>query len=193
MELQTAQRIGYSTSLRWLMVDGLRVVGVIDQNGKESRDIKTSSDLCGHYTSADGTHPPVSLFSQFLWKTTATDTKNNIKPQPGTQQKKPTSEKKQKKNSKKNTDIKESTTAMDDRRDKEQEANEPSRGQVTFEKDVEIVHELLGHYNGELKYVMEFENWDDLVYRHGKLKEKMPQYSYSFRTKRAIVTYGQLG
>lgn len=189
MELQTAQRIGHTTSLRWLKVEGLRVVCVVDEHGKD-RHLSTIHDLCNYYTTLSGEPAPVSLFSQFKWQTPVSETLcEEIKTKPDAHRKKPANEPNSKKNSKKDEDIKESTTTMAETNGDRETA---TKGQVAFEHDVEIVHELLGHCNGELKYLMEFEAWDDLAHRHAKLKEKIPEYSYSFRTKRAIVSYGKL-
>lgn len=185
MELQTAQRIGFTTSLRWLKLDGQRIVSVIDNTGTTHAAPKSPQELCCYYKDSTGRNPEPHLFADFAWPR-ATNNPTNTRKEKKLQQK---NQAKQKEAPKKETIRKENAATMS-----ETNTESPKHGphELHFSDTVEVVHELCGHYKGELKYLMEFEAWDDLIYRYTKLKEKMPEYSFSYRTKRSVVNYGKL-
>lgn len=65
-------------------------------------------------------------------------------------------------------------------------------GSEKFTKQIETLYVLQMYRDDELIYEMEFEDFDDLLYRKNKLIEKYPNVSMYIKTLRSVVSYVKL-
>lgn len=178
MELQTAKRKDYDTSLKWIRMEKNKILSVIDTDGAETK-IETIEQLCKMYTPvADN-----SLFATYVTNKKDKGSKMSKKqPQEKPKNlKRPEPPQGQTPNPNTNT----LSENVDD-------TVLPVGDKVSYAKEVEVLYTLQMSDHKEVIFEMDFEDFADLQYRKIKLSEKYPTYTFKLKTLRSVVSYADI-
>ena len=179
-ELQTAKRKGYTTSLKWLVLNDQKLTHVIKDDGNEV-SVNSMDEIVSFY---DPVADP-SLFSGHIKNDKGSKPMREGK----SKKKQPTEKPTEKHPSKPKGQVKEPETNSDDSVDPVVVAQSTESFSDTIETT--FVLQMISP-NGVCDYEMEFESIDDFNYRLIKLREKYPKNSFAKKIVRAMVSYVKL-
>ncbi len=183
-QMITASRIGLVTELKWIIEkDGMIVAGVL--NGGEEVALETREDLESFYKENTSGVPLSEYFKEYKFskkKEISDKTHSQIMKQaapnfvdvPLSKGMEP-------------EDVMGIPEPMDAAKVQEGDVDVESDEMADATETNEIFWRLTMRRNGEEIMVMEFEDEDDLHYRHGKWKEKYPSCDFEKQKVRAVV------
>lgn len=183
-QMITASRLGLATELKWIIEeDGIIVAGVL--NGGEEVALETREDLESFYKENTSGVPLSEYFKEYRF---SRKTKNSDK----------THSQIMKQAAPNFVDvplskgiepeevqgIPEPINETKEQKDEEVSVSDEMAGAV---ETSEVFWRLTMRRDGEEIMVMEFEDEDDLHYRHGKWKEKYPSCDFEKQEVKAVV------
>jgi len=183
-QLITASRLGLVTDLKWLVEeDGVIVAGIL--KGGEEVNVETREDLEFFYKENRSGTPLSEYFKDYKFskKTKKSDkTHSQIMKQaapnfvdvPLSKGIEP-------------EEVQGIPEPMDAELEQKDDENTVSDEMMNAVETSEIFWRLIMRRNGEEIMVMEFEDEDDLHYRHGKWKEKYPSCDFKKQEVNAVI------
>lgn len=172
--LTTAHRRNYETDLKWIIFENNVAVAVTKGDGSEV-PINNEMELQRLYTPEAHGEFSMYAFRESINKTASSKTSQK----PMTQ--KPKEEKKEEKKAPEKVIDTELVNKLPE---------EPFiSNNEKFSDIMETVYELQIYRENEILFVMEFEDYDDLLYRKNKLTEKYKNVTMYIKTLRSIVSY----
>jgi hypothetical protein len=181
-QMITASRLGLVTDLKWLVEeDGVIVAGVL--KGGEEVNVETREDLEFFYKENTSGNPLSEYFKDYKFskkKKMSDKTHSQIMKQkapnfvdiPLSKEIEP-------------EDVKGIPEPMG--KEVEQKESSDANKVANAVETNEIFWRLVMRRDGEENMVMEFEDEDDLHYRHGKWKEKYPSCTFEKQEVKAII------